>query len=146
MLDDVGDLALPAKDESYSTEEAAGTVIDEEDDGQDDVTEPIDLATQAHMLALVREFQRRQHHANLLVAASIAAALLLTLGGFMLIAHLAGPGPAKSDRPVRSTSIAWQRPEREAILSALRAGMGGPLDDETLEIVDSFLAGLRKPR
>ena len=36
-------------------------------------------------------------------------------------------------------------PEREAILSALRTGMDEALDDETLEIVDSYLAGLRKP-
>jgi len=131
VLDDVGDLALPAKDESYFTEEAAGTVIDEEDNGQDDddVTEPIDLATQAHMLALVREFQRRQHHANLLVAASIAAALLLTLGGFMLIAHLSGPDPAKSDRPVpaHSTSIAWQKPEHEAMTTPNRVAKSEPL-------------------
>ena len=53
------------------------------------------------MLALVREFQRRQRQANLLVAGSLAAAFLLTLGGFVLIAHLAGPEPAKSDKQSR---------------------------------------------
>lgn len=121
-LDDIGDLALPAKDESGPAEETSVAGDYEEDDGEDDVSEPIDLATQAQMLALVREFQRRQRHANLLVAGSVAAALLLTLGGFMLIAHLAGPDRAKSDRPVptHSTSIAWQRPEREAMTAPNR--------------------------
>ena len=129
VLDNVSDLALPAKNESGPTEEETGAVVDEETDGEDDVNEPIDLATQAHMLALVREFQRRQRHANLLVAGSLAAALLLTLGGFMLIAHLAGPDRAKSDRPVptHSTSIAWQRPEREAMTAPNRVAKSEPL-------------------
>ncbi len=35
--------------------------------------------------------------------------------------------------------------ERKAILAAIQAEIDEPLDDETLEIVDSFLAGLRKP-
>jgi len=128
-LDDVGDLALPAKDDSDLGDETSVAGDYEEDDGEDDVNEPIDLATQAHMLALVREFQRRQRHANLLVAGSLAAALLLTLSGFMLIAHLSGPDPAKSDRPVpvRSTSIAWQRPEREAMTAPNRVAKGEPL-------------------
>lgn len=129
VLDNVNDLALPAKNEPGPTEEETGAVVDEETDGEDDVNEPIDLATQAHMLALVREFQRRQRHANLLVAGSLAAALLLTLGGFMLIAHLAGPDRAKSDRPVptHSTSIAWQRPEREAMTAPNRVAKSEPL-------------------
>lgn len=129
VLDNVSDLALPAKNEPGPTEEETGAVVDEETDGEDDVNEPIDLATQAHMLALVREFQRRQRHANLLVAGSLAAALLLTLGGFMLIAHLAGPDRAKSDRPVptHSTSIAWQRPEREAMTAPNRVAKSEPL-------------------
>ena len=122
-------MALPAKDDSGLADETSVAGDYEEDDGEDDVNEPIDLATQAHMLALVREFQRRQRHANLLVAGSLAAALLLTLSGFMLIAHLSGPDPAKSDRPVpvRSTSIAWQRPEREAMTAPNRVAKGEPL-------------------
>lgn len=128
-LDDVGDLALPAKDDSGLADETSQTGNYEEDDGEDDVNEPIDLATQAHMLALVREFQRRQRHANLLVAGSLAAALLLTIGGFVLIAHRSGPEPIKSDKPApeRSTSIAWQRPEREAMTAPNRVAKGEPL-------------------
>lgn len=129
VLDNVSDSALPAKNEPGPPEEAPGAVVDEEDDGEDDEIEPIDLATQPQMLALVREFQRRQRQANLLVAGSLAAALLLTLGGFVLIAHLAGAEPAKSDKPVpiRSTSIAWQRPEREAMTTPNRVTKGEAL-------------------
>jgi hypothetical protein len=123
VLDDVSDLALPAKNKADATEEATGAVVDGEHDGEDDAIKPIDLPTQALMLALVREFQRRQRQASLLVAGSLAAAVLLTLGGFVLIAHLAAPEPAKSDRPVplHSTSIAWQRPERDAMTTPNRA-------------------------
>jgi hypothetical protein len=123
-LNDVGDLVLPAKDESGTAEETSVA-----GDYEDDVNEPIDLATQAHMLALVREFQKRQRHANLLVAGSLAAALLLTIGGFVLIAHRSGPEPIKSDKPAPegSTSIAWQRPEREAMTAPNRVAKGEPL-------------------
>jgi hypothetical protein len=86
------------------------------------------------MLALVREFQRRQRQANLLVAGSMAAAVLLTIGGFLLIAHLAGRDAGKADQPVpiRSTSIAWQRPEREA-----SAAPKHPANDELLPVAAS---------
>ncbi|HZP09896.1 hypothetical protein [Methyloceanibacter sp.] len=101
------------------------------DDSMDeaDAFDKLDSATQAHMLALVREFQRRQRQANLLVAGSIAAALLLTIGGFLLIAHLAGRDAGKADQPVpiRSTSIAWQRPEREASAAPKRPSTDEPL-------------------
>jgi len=129
VLDDVSDLALPARDEPGPTEEATVAGDDDEDASEDDVTEQIDLATQAQMLALVREFQKRQRQANLLVAGSLVAALLLTLGGFVLIAHLSRPESAKSDKPVpeRSTSIAWQRPEREAMTTPNRLAKGEPL-------------------
>lgn len=127
VLGQVSDLALPAKHEPVDSEEGAEVTLDEEDDREDDVAAPIDLATQAHMLALVREFQRRQQHANLLVAGSLAAAIVLTLGGFVLIAHLMAP--AKNDQivPARSTSIAWQRPEREALMTPNRVTKGEAL-------------------
>ncbi len=153
VLDDASDLALPARDEPSPTEAATGAVVDEEDDGEDVEIEPIDLATQAHMLALVREFQRRQRQANLLVAGSLAAAVLLTLGGFVLIAHLAAAEPAKSDRPdpVRSSSIAWQRPDREAMTAPNRAAKSEALlipakcDDQCVSTFRGSLARASDP-
>jgi hypothetical protein len=67
---------------------------------------------QVHVQTLMREFHRRQRHASLLVAGSIATAAALTLGGLVLVASLAAPPPDDSEqRPsLHSTSIVWQRP------------------------------------
>ncbi len=119
VFEDMSDLALPAWGEHDGLrDEETGF----DDAGEDDhrAIEALDPPTQAHMLALVREFQRRQRQANFLVAGSLAAAVLLTLGCFVLIAHLAAPDQAKGEKvvPARSSSISWQRPEREAMLTA----------------------------
>jgi hypothetical protein len=70
------------------------------------------LPPQIHMQSLLYEFQRRQRHASLLVAGSIATAVLLTLCGLWLIASFSAPHAVGSvDRPLaRSTSVAWQKP------------------------------------
>lgn len=95
---------------------------DEGDDGFEDADEltvgaPLDpemrvLPSQIHVQGLLREFQRRQRRASLLVAGSIATAVLLTVGGLVLAASMAPPRAANSDNrpPMRSTSVAWQRP------------------------------------
>jgi hypothetical protein len=95
------------------------------------------LAPQVHVQALLREFRRRQRHASLLVAGSIATAVLLTVGGLVLVVSLAAPRPADGDnRPSpRSTSVAWQRPANSnpnaglqfAVVSANRVAKGEPL-------------------
>ena len=56
------------------------------------------------------EFRRRQCHASLLVAGSIATAAVLTVGGLVLVVSLAAPRPADGDPTpaAHSTSIAWQ--------------------------------------
>ncbi|MBC8012725.1 MAG: hypothetical protein H7X74_01355 [Methyloceanibacter sp.] len=109
--------------------------------GELTVGAPLDPETrvlpQAHVQTVLREFRRRQHHASLLVAGSIATAVLLTVGGLVLVASLAAPLPADGDnRPLqRSTSVAWQRPAnsnadaglRLAVVSANRAAKGEPL-------------------
>jgi hypothetical protein len=92
---------------------------------------------QIHVQALLTEFRRRQRHANLLVAGSIATAILLTVGGLLIIAQMAVPRSVDGDnRPaLRSTSIAWQRPVQAgagsglefAVVSANRAAKGEPL-------------------
>jgi hypothetical protein len=70
------------------------------------------LPPQVHMQSLLREFQRRQRHASLLVACSIATAILLTLGGIWIIASFSSPHAVGSNNhPLgRFTSVAWQKP------------------------------------
>ena len=69
-------------------------------------------APQAHVEALVHEFYRRQRRATLLVAGSLAAAVVLTFGGFLLVGSLVAHGAKIGDNrpPSHSTSVAWQRP------------------------------------
>jgi hypothetical protein len=122
LADEAVDPATRAKEDVGDPDWNHGAAEHGDPADEDDAFERLDSATQAHMLALVREFQHRQRQANLLVAGSIAAALLLTVGGFLLIAHLAGRDAGKADRPVpiHSTSIAWQRPERAAMAAPQR--------------------------
>jgi hypothetical protein len=90
---------------------------------------------QVHMQALKGDFQRRQRSASLLVAASIAAAILATIGGFVLAASLASPADAEQLDASRSTSVAWTKPVLAAAgprldlagIAANRAAKGGPL-------------------
>jgi hypothetical protein len=128
-------------------DEASPEAWDEADDGFGETGElmvgvPLDpemriLPSQVHVQSLLREFQRRQRRASLLVAGSIATAVLLTVGGLVLAASMNAPRPANSDSrpPTRSTSVAWQRPAnstldlglQRAAVSANRAAKGEPL-------------------
>ena len=60
----------------------------------------------------MHEFYRRQRRATLLVAGSLAAAVVLTFGGFLLVGSLMAHGAKTGDNrpPSHSTSVAWQRP------------------------------------
>jgi TPR repeat protein len=106
LLHDAGTAAWDRHDDSLGDADAfaAGTLLD-----------PVAswVAPQVHVQALVREFYRRQRQATLLVAGSLAAAFLLTLGGVVLVTNFTAPRPANGDNrpPSRSTSIAWQRPD-----------------------------------
>ena len=127
--EDAGVVSPPA--ELTSDSPAADNVETEWDelaDGPGDTVPSLTLPQKAHMLAVLKEFRRRQRQASLLVAGSLAAAFLLTLGGFVLIANLVSSEPAKSDKqtPLRSTSIVWQRPERDAMTTASRVGKAEP--------------------
>ena len=92
---------------------------------------------QARVQALVHDFHRRQRQISVLVAACLAAAFMLTLAGFVLLAAMtasatsedapAPVAPAKSPvdekdwAPLRSTSVAWQHPKAERVsLGALQ--------------------------
>lgn len=100
--------------------EASSEEWDEADDGDGfaetgelTVGAPLDpemrVLPQVHVQTLLREFRRRQRYASLLVAGSIATAVLLTMGGLVLVASLAAPRPTDGEnRLIRSTSVAWQ--------------------------------------
>jgi hypothetical protein len=128
VVDQASDTALPAKQADDLPDDSPQAPVDAVA-GEDDPFEALDAPTQAYMLALVREFRQRQRHANLLVAGSLAAAIALTIGGFMLVAHFSAQDPAASDAaaPIHSTSIAWQRPEREAMIAPDRGTKSEPL-------------------
>jgi hypothetical protein len=81
------------------------------------------------MHALMGEFQRRQRSASLLVAVSVATAVVLAVGGFVLAASLASPAGAGPLETPRSTSIAWSKPASATPpeTSANRATKGEPL-------------------
>ncbi len=86
---------------------------------------------QARVQALVHDFHRRQRQISVFVALCLAAAFVLTLAGFVLVASLtasatpedapAPVAPAKSPvdekdwAPLRSTSVAWQPPMTERV-------------------------------
>jgi hypothetical protein len=86
---------------------------------------------QARVQALVHDFHRRQRQISVFVALCLAAAFVLTLAGFVLVASLTASAtpedapapiaPAKSPvdekdwAPLRSTSVAWQPPMTERV-------------------------------
>jgi hypothetical protein len=94
-------------------------------------------ARQLHMRSLMGEFRQRQRDVSLLVAASIAAAVLLTLGGVVLTVSLTGSTPIATGQLTspRSTSAVWQKPAQGTtgsglsllVASADRAAKGEPL-------------------
>ena len=93
---------------------------------------PLDSALrprEVHMHTLMGEFQRRQRSASLLVAVSVATAVVLAVGGFVLAASLASPAGAGPLETPRSTSIAWSKPASATPpeTSANRATKGEPL-------------------
>jgi hypothetical protein len=93
---------------------------------------PLDPALrprEVHMHTLMGEFQRRQRSASLLVAVSVATAVVLAVGGFVLAASLASPAGAGPLEVPRSTSIAWSKPASATPpeTAANRAAKGGPL-------------------
>jgi hypothetical protein len=93
---------------------------------------PLDPALrprEVHMHTLMGEFQRRQRSASLLVAVSVATAVVLAVGGFVLAASLASPAGAGPLEVPHSTSIAWSKPASATPpeTSANRAAKGEPL-------------------
>ncbi len=104
---------LPADSEPARDAARDGLDYDDDDVIDDATLAPLpQTVPQIHMQALLEEFRRRQRNANLLVAGSIAMAVLLTLGCLMMVANLAAARPAGDhNRPsLHSTSRAWRQP------------------------------------
>src|SRR5680860_937704 len=57
----------------------------------------LDRAMQLQLRGLVEAFHQRQRQANLVVACSITAALILTLGGLILLFSMIGPAPTSRE-------------------------------------------------
>jgi hypothetical protein len=76
------------------------------------------LVPQVHVQSLLEEFRQRQRQASLLVAGSIVTAVVLTLGGLLLVASLAAHPQTSGDNRslTRSSSVAWQPPAHGASL------------------------------
>jgi hypothetical protein len=114
--------ASPEEDTLEPEELAAGEPLD---------PELVGPPPQIHMQSLLDEFQRRQRNVGLLVAGSIATAVVLTLGGLVLIANLAAPVTVTGENgTARSTSIVWQPPAAALQLAAVatnRAAKTEPL-------------------
>ena len=66
----------------------------------------LDHAVQAQLQGLVQAFHRRQRQASLLVACSVAAAVILTLAGLLLLFGTASPGRADKAAPQGAASLA----------------------------------------
>jgi hypothetical protein len=77
--------------------------------------EMLDRTELLQLQTLVQAFYRRQRQASLLVAASIAAAIVLTFGGLILLFTMTGPGPNKREdaNPKDGTSVARTAPRAE---------------------------------
>jgi hypothetical protein len=78
--------------------------------------EMLDGATQVQLQGLVQAFHRRQRQASLLVACSIVLAVVLTLGGFILMFSMTGSESDASGNPKAGTSAAHA--ERHAALTS----------------------------
>ena len=83
-----------------------------------------EVAPQAVVRALVRDFHRRQRQASFLVAGCLGTACVLTVGGIAILASLVTPAPretpASTPAPAPATSIAWQVPGVDSALPAPR--------------------------
>lgn len=101
-------------------------------------TDVLDRAVQLQLRGLVEAFHQRQRQANLVVACSITAALILTLGGLILLFSMIGPAPTSREdaaskgasapdrhaeilvpRPAPITSVVEMRPGRPLALEGL---------------------------
>ena len=78
--------------------------------GEGEGEDMLDHAVQAQLQGLVQAFHRRQRQASLLVACSVAAAVILTLAGLLLLFGTTSPGRADKAVPQGAASLARDTP------------------------------------
>ena len=80
----------------------------------------LDHAVQAQLQGLVQAFHRRQRQASLLVACSIAAAIIFTLAGLLLLFGTTSPGRADKAAPQSENTSAHDTPHAASAAPAFR--------------------------
>jgi hypothetical protein len=113
---------------------------------QSEMAKPLAAAREAQLHALIHDFRKRQRDANLLVAASLMSACLLTVLGFATAMSFAKPEPQIENPTLmrRATSIAWQRPEQETKGDSLLIATAGPSGRSPL-LIDAALRSSADP-
>jgi hypothetical protein len=114
---------------------------------QSEMAKPIAAAREARLQALIQDFRKRQRDANLLVAASLMSACLLTFLGFATAMSFAKPEP-EADNPTlkrRATSVAWQRPLQETKGDSLLIAVAAPSSGRTPLQIDAALHASADP-
>ncbi len=114
---------------------------------QSEMAKPIAVAREAQLQALIQDFRKRQRDANLLVAASLMSACLLTFLGFATAMSFAKPEPGVENPTLmrRATSIAWQRPLQETKGDLLLIAAAAPSSGRSPLLVDAALHSSADP-
>jgi hypothetical protein len=99
------------------THDVSAAETSPEDDGE----EMLDDAVQVQLQGLVHAFHQRQRQASVLVACSIVAAIIMTLGGLVLLFGAIGSGQAKHEKAAmeNGTSVALTLPRTALAAPAL---------------------------
>ena len=107
---------------------------------QSEMAKPLAAAREAQLRALIQDFRKRQRDANLLVAASLMSACLLTFLGFATAMNFAKPQPEVENPTLkrRATSVAWQRPQQETKGDSLLIATAAPSGRSPL-LIDAAL-------
>ena len=114
---------------------------------QSEMAKPIAAAREVQLRALIQDFRKRQRDANLLVAASLMSACLLTFLGFATAMSFAKPQP-EVDNPTlkrRATSVAWQRPQQETKGDSLLIAAAAPSSGRSPLLIDAALHSSADP-
>lgn len=114
---------------------------------QSEMAKPIAAAREAQLRSLIQDFRKRQRDANLLVAASLMSACLLTFLGFATAMSLAKPQPEVENPTLkrRATSVAWQRPQQETKGDSLLIATAAPSFGRSPLLIDAALRSSADP-
>jgi hypothetical protein len=114
---------------------------------QSEMAKPMAAPREAQLRALIQDFRKRQRDANLLVAASLMSACLLTFLGFATAISFAKPEPEIGNPTLirRATSIAWQRPQQDTKGDSLLVAAAAPASGRSSLLIDAALHSSADP-